>query len=428
MPMTVRQKAEKVQRFKVAYTRAKDALELQPRFQECHPGSDIANKWGIITAAYSGLEQNIKYLIAEESSLTVEELINQREHTSSGEGNFLFRTHNLSALFSHLENNTKSLARDYYSQYQSLHSYIEINNLDDFLSEVSGPRGKGYERWRYTLIDDEEQLPRNSANAMVEIWGVFVEIALSRLDECSRVEMLEEKLVRELDEGFQDSITEIERAVFEEQFSPDLENEAEVRLFRDEHKLDVFAKILQHFASFKSHGIHDLSDELSKVVDYWLKNSACFGLTGGMSSLRWFIERASGRTPYSESIRWDADSNRFVDIAWSLDVVCNETLPQGAITIRKTNPSRSLQKLKNCANECGYKVRENRSYTNPLISNKTDYFRTLEICESVTTNSVLTIWQRPARSHEFSFVVEQHENEILPPVRNWISLLRRRLK
>ncbi len=314
MSMTYEQKVEKVQRLEVAYTTTKDTLESQPLVREFHPGSDIASKWGIITAAYSGLEQVIKYLIAEENSYTIEQMINPQGQSNTGGTNSSYRTHNLAALFSHLENNTKSLVRNYYSQFQSLHSYIEIDKLDDFLSEVSGPRGRGYERWRYTLIEDEEQLPRNSTDAMIAIWGVCVEIALSRLYEFPRVEMLEQKLVRELYEGFLESVAEIERSVYTEHSSPDLEQEANVQLFRDEHNLNVFAEILQHFGSFNSHGVPNISDELSMVVDCWLKNFANISATDGMSSLRWFIDRASGRKRNSESIRWDSESNRFIDV------------------------------------------------------------------------------------------------------------------
>ena len=39
-------------------------------------------------------------------------------------------------------------------RYQSLHRYVETETLDAFLSQISDEDGRGYERWRYTLIDD----------------------------------------------------------------------------------------------------------------------------------------------------------------------------------------------------------------------------------------------------------------------------------
>jgi len=303
--MNYTQKIEKVKRLRTAYTKCKVTSESRPLVQEIDPGTIIASNWGIITAAYSGLEQSIKYLIAEEKSCTIEELINHRK----------YKTHNLASLFSYLKEKNQSLIRNYYSQFQSLHSYIEIEKLDDFLWEVSGPQGTGYERWRYSLIEDEERLPRNSTEAMVAIWGICVEISLSQLLEKEKMRMLEEELVEELyDVGFLQSVSKIENAVPEGKSFPNLEQEANDRLFRDDHKLNVFAKIFQHFGCCKSHGLSNLSDELSKAVDLWLEEYINIEETKGMSSLCLFIRRASGSTSYGESIRWDTGSGRFINV------------------------------------------------------------------------------------------------------------------
>ena len=412
--MNYTQKIEKVKRLRTAYTKCKVTSESRPLVQEIDPGTIIASNWGIITAAYSGLEQSIKYLIAEEKSCTIEELIKHQE----------YKTHNLASLFSYLKEKNQSLIRNYYSQFQSLHSYIEIEKLDDFLWEVSGPQGTGYERWRYSLIEDEERLPRNSTEAMVAIWGICVEISLSQLLEKEKMRMLEEELVEELyDGGFLKSVTKIEDAVPEGKSFPNLQQEANDRLFRDDHKLNVFAKIFQHFGCCKSHGLSNLSDELSKAVDLWLEEYINIEETKGKSSLCLFIRRASGSTSYGESIRWDTGSGRFINVDWSLDLVSNEVLPNRAITRMDTSGFCYLQNLKSYSNECGYKVRENRSDKIPLDSNTAVYFRTLEVCEPNTKDSVITVWQKSRRSNEFTFVVEQPKNKILPPVQHWISLL-----
>ena len=66
MPMSKNEKLEKVQRLHTAHRKTKEFLENEPPTWELHPGTDIARNWTVITAAYSGLEQTIKYLVAEE--------------------------------------------------------------------------------------------------------------------------------------------------------------------------------------------------------------------------------------------------------------------------------------------------------------------------------------------------------------------------
>ena len=65
MPMTREEKIEKLQRLFTAHKKTKETLEREPVTSEWHPGTDIARKWTVITAAYSGLEQTFKFLIAE---------------------------------------------------------------------------------------------------------------------------------------------------------------------------------------------------------------------------------------------------------------------------------------------------------------------------------------------------------------------------
>ena len=150
--MSNHEKWEKVQRLVIAHKKTKDVLEGEPVYRELHPGTDIARKWPVITAAYSGLEQTLKYLIAAEKHKSIKDLIEFRE------GNRLpYRTHNVAWLFSKLENPTQEVLRDFYGRYQSLHSYITVDTVDGFLGTVSGQCGQGYQRWRYSLIEDKDR-------------------------------------------------------------------------------------------------------------------------------------------------------------------------------------------------------------------------------------------------------------------------------
>ena len=80
MPMSREAKMEKVQRLLTAHKKTSQTLESEPVTHERHPGTDIARNWTVITAAYSGLEQTLKFLIAEKADLTIAELIDLAPH------------------------------------------------------------------------------------------------------------------------------------------------------------------------------------------------------------------------------------------------------------------------------------------------------------------------------------------------------------
>ena len=74
MAMSEDERFEKVQRLRTAYERAREVLERQQIVHELHPGTDIANNFVVLTVAYMGLEQTLKYLIAYETGNSIEEL------------------------------------------------------------------------------------------------------------------------------------------------------------------------------------------------------------------------------------------------------------------------------------------------------------------------------------------------------------------
>ena len=82
MPMSREEKLEKVQRLLTAHRKTKEALESEQVTWELHAESDIARKWPVITAAYSGLEQTLKYLIADEKEKSIAELIRRENGIS----------------------------------------------------------------------------------------------------------------------------------------------------------------------------------------------------------------------------------------------------------------------------------------------------------------------------------------------------------
>ena len=106
MPMSRDEKIEKVQRLLTAHRKTKEVLENEPVTWEVHPGSEIARNWTVITAAYSGLEQTMKYLIAEENAQSIAELIERRGRKKSP-----YETHDVAKLFSKLAEPTQDVVR-----------------------------------------------------------------------------------------------------------------------------------------------------------------------------------------------------------------------------------------------------------------------------------------------------------------------------
>lgn len=151
MPMSREARMEKVQRLLTAHKKTTEVLEGEPVTRELHPGTDIARNWTVITSAYSGLEQTLKYLIAEECELSIEELIDfiapqNAEVNELRHGRYPYRTHNLVLLFLKLQEPTQVVVRDFCQRFRSLHSYIGNTDVDQFLTLISGPKGAGYER------------------------------------------------------------------------------------------------------------------------------------------------------------------------------------------------------------------------------------------------------------------------------------------
>ena len=163
---------EVLQRLKTAQRNTKEAFERAPKNRDLHQGTEIANHWAVATLCYSGIEQSFKVTIASERGVTAE----QRRK----EGGKKYRTHDVGCLFSSMDESARELLSEYYPRFQSLHNYIDLGDLQDFLNQISGPSGSGYERWRYSLVETGRGIPRISVECMLSIWGATVELIESR--------------------------------------------------------------------------------------------------------------------------------------------------------------------------------------------------------------------------------------------------------
>ena len=61
---------------------------------------------------------------------------------------------------------------------------------------------------------------------------------------------------------------------------------------------------------------------------------------------------------------------------------------------------------------------------NPIYLDTDFYFRTLEVSEPKTMEPVITVWQKPGYTIDYSFAIEQTLSKIEKPVQEWIKLNR----
>lgn len=419
MPMSRDEKLEKVQRLVTAHRKTNEFLENEPVTRELHPGTDMSRNWTVITAAYSGLEQTTKYLIAEEKGLQIPELIDLREDNRKP-----YRTHDVSDLFTKLAEPTQEVIRDFYGRFQSLHSYITIDSVDEFLRAVSGPQGDGYERWRYALIENRG-LPRNSPEALVKVWAVCVEIAQDRAWQTERLCMPDEELTSAFGMEFDDMMLNVavDRQNAGEPFQ-DTTHEARKWGWSAGHPLNAFADVLWHVSRYGHHGQHNVSEWMSEALMRWanevLKNPASEGRT----SLRAFIARAQGHEPDGQCIRWDRNAKRFEPVPWTLENRQQQALPANAIVIGDPKPvGIPLSTLWQTAKETGYRVVENRGFAGP--ADEGPWFRTHEVTaeNGNETKSILTMWRKRDGDHDlFHMVEEQPREQMGERLRRWIEV------
>ena len=425
-------KIEKVQRLLTAHKKTNATLESEPVTRELHPGTDIARNWTVITAAYSGLEQTLKYLIAEEANLTIAELIDSTVPQTAAIherhlGRYPYRTHDLAWLFTNLEQPAQDIVRDFYGRFQSLHSYVPIPDASEFLNAISGPRGVGYERWRYTLIEDRP-LPQNSPETLSAIWGVCVQMAEENLWENQRVEMPDTQLAQDFCQRLEMLIVNVsvDRQNAGEAFR-DVSAEVRDWLWRAGHPLNAFADVLWNFARYRAHRGEGVSDWLSEALTRWVTAVLASPTASARTSLRVFVDRAQGHTPDGSSIRWNPQGKRFEPIPWSLENRFRDTLPPQATVIGDpTRHATPLNTLWVAAQESSYQVLENRAFDEPV--DQDNWFCTLRVQaeEEGTIKPLLSMWQqRNDDLDHFHMVEEAASEEMSPPVRRWIDIAKR---
>ena len=148
---------------------------LKEMFAASEHGRDLiglverARMWPLVTPLYSGLEQGMKVLAAHADGMTVTE--------ATAPGMPLRRAgHNLAEIWDMVSTEARELIEEHYAQFISLHDYVPYKTAQEFLIHLAGPKGKGYEDWRYCLIE-AKPVRDTSVEAMMQIWeGIIAAI------------------------------------------------------------------------------------------------------------------------------------------------------------------------------------------------------------------------------------------------------------
>ena len=240
------------------------------------PDYNAINAWPTITLAYSGIEQSMKLLLIKGGGLSKE----------------LSRTHDISELFSVLQEKNQKYLQDSYSIYQSLHDYIPKTTLDEFLDHI----GDGYNSWRYFLTESEEKPPpQNSPGAMMEVWSALKDILLDR-----SLFHVKRRLYRDIS----DLITkDVWIKCIRENGEEEIRALKEL-INRSDDPINTYAEIFHHIANKTLH-VLNLPPRLHTVL--CTAASLAEDMKIENPDLNTFIERAT-----RGQIQWNSCNNRFI--------------------------------------------------------------------------------------------------------------------
>ena len=433
MPMSREAKMEKVQRLLTAHKKPPRRWKASLSRTSCIQATDIARNWTVITAAYSGLEQTLKFLIADEADLTISELVDLAAPRNAAihercVGRYPYRTHDLAWLFPGART---ARTRRRAGLLQAIpvtpliHPHCRRGRIPhpDFRVRVE----PAYERWRYTLIEDRP-LPRNSPEALSAIWGVCVQMAEENLWENQRVNMPDKQLAQHFCQQLEMLMVNVsvDRQNAGEAFR-DVSGEIRDWLWRAGHPLNAFAEVLWNFSRYGSHGAERVSDWLSEALTRWVRDVLASPAASARTSLRAFLDRAQGHTPDGASIRWNPPAERFEATPWSLEHRFVDALPPEATLIVDPAPRATpLNTLWVAARESGCRVLENRAFNGP--ADQGNWFCTLRVQadDAGTVTPLLSMWQQRDADHDlFHMVEEVAPEEMEPPLRRWIDLAKK---
>lgn len=379
---------EVLERLEAAQKTTSDAFKNRDRGRDLHPGTDIANHWPFITGCYSGVEQSFKATIANHKGLTVEQLLEEDPRK--------YKNHHLGRLFSWMDEEAKEALNEYYERFQSLHNYIAVSKLQMFLDEISGgPEGKGYERWRYALVDTESKIPRNSVDCMLAIWEATVKVLQLRVN-----------LVKSQSIVMPDQ--ELCRAIYVNFGNMHCEDITALRTLYENNELSAVARLLWN----DHRGICREADDSDRLSLFLRRKLNAIKCKSDNANVARFITRAVGKDASGLSVRWNAERKRFEDVPWNLPERFADSVPTGA---QKYSPKDYDDLLRKIYQE-GFDVRENLG----RVPDDPKWCCVLEAKRQEDEMRVLRLWAQKYAPYHY-VEMEGSDSWKATSVRTWLS-------
>ena len=419
-------------RLLTAYAETLESYTRKPAWIEIFGDVALTQQWLTIVATYSGIEQTLKYLIALQKNLTVDELLvengileNPREEP---ERRTRYRIHQLGTLFSRLDRQTKEAIEHDYAVWQSLYDYLTIPTCAEFLDRIQGDDNRGHLDWRYCLIEGDLP-PGNSADAMLAIWASLIR----RCEE--REEIPHRAGTRTADEEVRFGLDEcLERACMNcEQRAA--ENGDPIPPLREELRrwapsaacmVNNIAALLGHRERYFEIPEREGSEPMRWMLTECLKQLTYDARQGKRGALPTFARRALGYFPTGQSVRWNQETMRFENVPWPLRSESRDNAPQGATRVApEDNADRRLRDIWHHAGVAGYEVKETREFASNLDQPVQWHLRMRVYDQHEGAEDArISVWQE--HNLEGAIAVEQHAPEA--PLRPHMDLWLRRCK
>ena len=406
-------KREILQRLKVARRQTERAFLRDGLLPDLHPGTEIASAWPFITAGYCGIEQTFKSLLANSRGISVNELVGIRGEKRS---EFPFKTHDLHALYEDLDRPAREKLEDYYQIFRSLHDYLDVASLGDFLGIVSNPpdgqAGRGYESWRYSLTDPKSRIPQNSPVFLLAIWHAAVMVIEEREYERRSVLTPDEEIMAHLWQRLESIMSTVcvrrqdQGLPYENYFE---QYQAWVSLHG--HPLNALATVLRDANRGVGPGQSGASGTLEESLIEWTAWLRKRVEQDDNDNVRRFHARAVGLPGGAGGIRWNADERLFEDVPWELSANWTDAPPSGSFRFDILNGGRR-DFVADFLRRKGLQVRENRHLTAPSRSEDDGWLCTLSAEPKATGLSegegyCVRVWEsRKSLQDDTDFFVE----------------------
>lgn len=223
-------------------------------------------------------------------------MASQRERKKLGD------SHGIRRLFDALDEQARTIVSEYYKRFQSLHNYIIASSLEEYLAEAS--RGsRGYGLWRYVLVEDSDDLPRASFDAMLAVWSSLLEVIECRSGRPTPVVMPDRRLSEAVLKNCPDAFRE--------------------QIEQHDHPLNALADVVwKNYRNILKTGGSE------EDIRGWLSKAS-----SDDRDLSYLVMRARGQTSSGIGIIWNETSDRFETIPWNLPLIERKERPKALRTI-----------------------------------------------------------------------------------------------